>query len=227
MQRSSIIATVIATGGILIAGSVASVAVINAASTSQPGSTSAELVAAAAPSPTQSSDRAEQPDPSTSPTPLPSLSDEPLPELPEVSKQPAASQQQVAAAPQVQKSADKPKATKSPKPTKSASASQEAAVRSISVDKAVAVVLDATNGGVVQSADKASRGGYDAWAITVLRSDGSVITGYVDRSSGVAFDWVVVREAPTPSASSTSSSDDDHKSDDHESDDHEHEGDDD
>ena len=46
MQRSSVIATVVAAGGILIAGSVASVAVINAASSSPATSATVALVSA-------------------------------------------------------------------------------------------------------------------------------------------------------------------------------------
>ncbi|MFY9230659.1 MAG: hypothetical protein WAO50_01965, partial [Candidatus Nanopelagicales bacterium] len=48
MERSSIIATVVAAGGILIAGSVASAAVINATATSQPDGTTAQIVATSA-----------------------------------------------------------------------------------------------------------------------------------------------------------------------------------
>jgi hypothetical protein len=51
MQRSSIIATVVAAGGVLIAGSVASVAVINAASSSQSDSETIQLVAAGSSTP--------------------------------------------------------------------------------------------------------------------------------------------------------------------------------
>jgi hypothetical protein len=40
--------------------------------------------------------------------------------------------------------------------------------------------------------------------VTVARADGSVIIGYVDKSSGIVYDWVVKKSpdvTPTPAAS--------------------------
>lgn len=52
------------------------------------------------------------------------------------------------------------------------------------------------------------RNGYRAYAVKVLRSDGSLTTGYVDRASGVIFDWTVVA-APASTPSYADDEDDD------------------
>jgi len=251
MQRSSIIATVVAAGAILVAGSVASVAVINATSSTPPQAQTRELAdprpdAGSQPAPQALAPQA-QPTPATTvtPEPLPSITDEPLPELPEVAE-PVAVQRKAPAAPAQPKSvtqkSPKKNTQKSPKKEqggKSATAkastkpstpspSPTAEVMEISVEQAVTVVLNATNGGVVQNAEKTDRSGFSAWAIRVLRHDGSIITGYVDRVNGVAFDWVVNQEAPKPTAASGSGSSgsgsSSHDDDGHE-DGHEHESD--
>jgi len=67
-------------------------------------------------------------------------------------------------------------------------------------------VLTATGGGVTRFVSPESHGGYDAWAVQVLRHDGSIVTGYVDRVSGVIFDWKVDQEAPKPTQGSSGSS---------------------
>lgn len=159
MQRSSIIATVVAAGGVLVAGSVASVAVINAATTSQPPAQTMTIVA----------------DPLTAepsaPAPAP---DDAAPAIIALPNEPA--QQSSGTA-----------------PAQTTSVQQ---VREVSSDKATRLVLRATGGGTPQSVSRASRGGYAAWKVRVQRADGSVVTGYVDRSSGVVFDWIVNQEAP-------------------------------
>ena len=43
---------------------------------------------------------------------------------------------------------------------------------------------------------RTSRRGYDAWAVQVQRSDGSVVTGFVDPGSGAIVDWLVHPESP-------------------------------
>ena len=58
------------------------------------------------------------------------------------------------------------------------------------VKQARATVLSAVPGTVL-SVKKKTRSGFTAWAITVKRSDGSVVVGYVDIKSGIAFDWTV------------------------------------
>ena len=49
------------------------------------------------------------------------------------------------------------------------------------------------------SAKQTSHGGYDAWAVTFSKADGSVLTGYVYLydNKGTVYDWKVVRE-PDP-----------------------------
>lgn len=129
----------------------------------------------------------------------------PLPELPSLST------------PSTQPSAD----------GKSAAATTAATGSAISRADAQSVVLAATKGKVT-SVQKVTRSGLAAFAVTVERSDGSVITGYVDAATGTAFDWVINKKAPAPAATYN---DDDHDEDDdreYEEEDHEeHEGDDD
>ena len=241
MERSSIIATVVAAGGILIAGSVASAAVINATATSQPDGTTAQIVATSA----TAEPFIETADTSTS-VELPEFSADDLPEIvvpevdiPDVNADTANAAPQVAAA--SPRSTPKPTATPTTKPTPKPTAAKASApassatpeptapsARSISADKAVSIVLNATNGGVVQSAQSTTHAGFDSWAITVKRADGSVVIGYVDRATGIAFDWVVKQQAPTPTPTPSQSSgyDDDHDDDDDHGDDDDHDDDD-
>ena len=62
----------------------------------------------------------------------------------------------------------------------------------VSSTEARVVVLRESPGKVV-SMRKARRDGIDAWAVTVARGDLAVIVGYVDRGSGLLFDWAVVQ----------------------------------
>ena len=87
---------------------------------------------------------------------------------------------------------------------------------SITRNAARAAVLAAAPGEIVKTW-VASRGGFDAFAVQVLRPDGSVVNGFVDRTSGVVFDWA---EVSGPTATSTYQDDDDDH-DDHDDDDHE------
>ena len=68
--------------------------------------------------------------------------------------------------------------------------SAEAAKSVTPLKQARATVLAAVPGKVL-SVKKRTRSGFTAWAITVKRSDGSVVVGYVDVKSGIAFDWTV------------------------------------
>ena len=135
MNRGTIIALVSGVAGVLVAGSIASVAVINAASGAGPTDTVA--VAAVTDSVTNP------------PAPAPQA-------------------QTLAPAPQAQ--------TPAPAP------------RTISAQDAAATVLAAAGGEAIE-AQRVIRGGYDAWAITVSRTDGSVVRGFVEATSGVIFDW--------------------------------------
>ncbi len=46
--------------------------------------------------------------------------------------------------------------------------------------------------GRVEGVSATKRGGYSAYAVKVVRADGSVVIGYVDRATGVVFDWATV-----------------------------------
>lgn len=112
----------------------------------------------------------------TATTPMPSdlvFTPEPLPEIPVISDSaaPAASETQASVA--------------------TASTSQ------VNRDFATKAVVDATNGKVT-GVETVTYNGVDAFAVTVKRTDGSVITGYVDRSTGDIYEWVVVKAAPAP-----------------------------
>ena len=112
----------------------------------------------------------------TATTPMPSdlvFTPEPLPEIPVISDSaaPSASETQASVA--------------------TASTSQ------VNRDFATKAVVDATNGKVT-GVETVTYNGVDAFAVTVKRTDGSVITGYVDRSSGDIYEWVVVKAAPAP-----------------------------
>jgi outer membrane biosynthesis protein TonB len=223
MQRSSVIATVIAAGGILIAGSVASVAVINAASSSQPESETIQLVTAEqTPSATAETPAADTPAVTAAAPALPTVEAAPLPEIPVVEEVAPAPQTQAAPAPRTQAAAaPSPAAKPTPKPTKeqaaqknrkpsarptstpstdASSSDDTPEVRELSGEKAVDLVLQATGGGTARSVEKVGHQGYEAWAVQLTRHDGSIVTGYVERSTGVIFDWVVNVEAPAAAA---------------------------
>jgi hypothetical protein len=52
-----------------------------------------------------------------------------------------------------------------------------------------------------------SHQGYSSWAVQVQRTDGSIVTGYVDQASGVIFDWSTDRAAPASGGVKVSSDD--------------------
>jgi hypothetical protein len=219
MQRSSIIATVIAAGGVLIAGSVASVAVINAASSSQPDSETIQLVAAgstATPSPEAAPNGPSQ---AASPAAaLPTIEASTLPDLPTVD-QPTGQVAAVQAAPSTSgKTASRPAASKESGDDSKSSPSAEPAA-TVSADQARSIVLKQGDGVTVVSTSKGSHQGYSTWAVRIARANGEELTGYVDRASGVVVDWSVNKEAtpaaqPTPSASEDDDSDSSDDSDD-------------
>ena len=59
----------------------------------------------------------------------------------------------------------------------------------------------AASDGKATDAKQVTHGGYNAWAITVSRADGSVVKGFIEATSGVIFDWSVV-SGPTQAAPS-------------------------
>lgn len=93
----------------------------------------------------------------------------------------------------------------------------------ISRNFATKAVVNATNGTVTQ-VDSINHNGVDAFAVTVKRTDGSVITGYVDRSSGDVYEWAVVKAAPVQQYEDDEYEGDKYKGDEeHEDEDHEDE----
>lgn len=207
MNRNRTIATVAATTGIFAATVVAGISILQASVASDPVSDLPVLTAQSV---------------STDPGAELSFTPAPLPELPTLTT----------TAPST--SSAKPNADgKSAPATIAATTSTAATTTTISRADAQSIVLAATKGKVT-SVEKVTRAGLAAFAVTVERSDGSVITGYVDEATGTAFDWVVNKEAPAPAATYN---DDDHDEDDdreYEEDDdddederEEHEGDDD
>jgi hypothetical protein len=74
---------------------------------------------------------------------------------------------------------------------------QPVSTQMISEGFATKAVVNATNGKVT-AVESMNQNGVDAFAVTVKRTDGSVITGYVDRSSGDVYEWAVVKDAPAP-----------------------------
>ena len=52
--------------------------------------------------------------------------------------------------------------------------------------------------GTVLSVKKGTRSGYSAWAVSITRSDGSIVVGYVDVKNGIAFDWTLTSSPGAP-----------------------------
>lgn len=73
--------------------------------------------------------------------------------------------------------------------------SSSSSVGQIDREYAIKAVVDAT-GGKVTKVDSLNHNGIDAFSVTVKRTDGSVVTGYVNKSSGAVYEWAVVKEAP-------------------------------
>lgn len=140
MKRSGTIAVIAVTAGVLVAGSAAAVAVVNAGSSAPEPPTLVAVV---------------DPDAVVAPTAGPSFVPAPLPDI----SLPAIA----------------PTDDSAPKSLMTRAAAQ-------------AAVLGLASGDVL-SVEPSDRGGYDAFAVAVRRADGSTVTGYVDRASGVVFDW--------------------------------------
>jgi uncharacterized membrane protein YkoI len=223
MKRSSAIVSVLAATGVTLTLSLATLSMI--ATMSNPTSPTEVLTVA---QPTVAD---------------PGFTLEPLPDLPSIAEI-SVTTDSVAQAP----AAPQPTAQSNKEPTSAATTSSrpspEVQARAlITPDQAVAAVVSATPGKVA-SVGTATRNGIDAYAVQLQRPDNSVVTGYVDQSSGVVFDWVVNGKAPAPQNPAPASDDDrgksddrdddhdddddDHDDDDHDDDDHDkHEGDDD
>jgi hypothetical protein len=92
------------------------------------------------------------------------------------------------------------------------SSSTHSATRHLSSSRASAIVLKEVHGGRVTDVRGLRHGGYDAFAVRVTRADGSTVTGFVDRASGVVFDWkqsaALVTSAPAATTSTPGNDDD-------------------
>lgn len=232
MERRTAFTMIGATTGVLMCGSIAAVAIVNATASTAHPPTEAIVADAGAVSPGL-------------PDALPIAAAGPsfvAGELPAVvipePVQPPAAPQLAAPQPVATRSAQAPvrsgrsgAAAATPSATASASASRAssepiAQPRSLTIGEAKAIVLAQVSGDVV-SATPAERGGYQAIAVTVQRADGSRVTGYVETSSGVVFDWVQTQApapaaaAAQPAAGSSSHDDDDHEERESEHEDHE------
>ena len=181
MQRSTIIASVVAGAGILIAGSVAGTAAVNAAASSEPDPSTSQLLAA----------------PAAVAAPVSGAMDSAAAALPPFTTE---------ALPSIALPSDPAPDTSTPVEPSTAEA-----VVQLPTEQAVALVLAATGGGATQDVRQASRAGYDAWAVTVQRPDGSVVTGFVDRATATIFDWRVVQEAPKPAPVTAAYQDDEYE----------------
>ena len=212
MNRNQTIATVAATTGIFAATIVAGISIMQASASTETASELPVLTAATTGTPN-----------STGLTFTP----QPLPELPTL--------------PTSESSGSKPNATSKSKssaePTAAAvtadsKPTQNAPVATISRASAESIVLAASEGKVT-GVEEVTRAGLSAFAVTLARSDGSVITGYVDSATGTIFDWVINKKAPAPTATYNDDhdEDDDREHDDDDDDEYEgkreHEGDDD
>ena len=225
MNRTSALIGTAAAAAALVAGSVAAVAAVNTAASSAPPIDSIAVVD-------------DQPLAVGSLAPIDIA---PLPEIVPISGQ----------APVIANLADNTSVAASPnaksgqvsaKPTMQTSATPVSqSARSMSSDEAASIVMGQIDGSAkVAEVSRTEHSGYDSWAVTVDKADGSRLIGYVFTGATGAdvFDWKVLKEprpivvtvpasnAPAAAKPSKSSYNDDH--DEHESEhDESHEGDDD
>ena len=219
MQRGSAIAVVAAAAGILVAGSAASVAVINAAN-SGTSNVGEPIVAAsvAAIEPVSDSQVVVLPDPAVDDAPLPKVI------VPAPVGTPGANSETTSetTSEPTSEQTTKVRVTAAPEPTPTATADASSAKPTatpelISARQARDAALAATPGTVLGTS-LVQHAGYEAYAVQIKRADGSVVTGFVEANSGVVYDWVVDQPAPTPTPTTTY--DDDDHYDDRDDDDH-------
>ena len=170
MERKSIIAVVAGSAGILMAATVAGVAVVNAADSG----TVAEPASVVAAQPLT-------PNAVVEPSPW-SGSTESMP-LPEIVI-----------------------------PSSGATGAQGSP---ITANQARSAAVKAADGNVLGT-QRVQHAGYDAYAVQIERADGSIVTGYVEASTGVVYDWVVNQAAPAPQAAYEDDDDDEKYEDDDE-----------
>lgn len=229
MERRSVIAIAAASTGAVIAASVAAVAAINASVASSVEPTNGGQVLAVA-TPEAGNYLALEP---TAPISLPSASDSQLPEIivPVVDvatdtrsmadPAPVTKPKSESVTAATQESAIAPPAATTPAPAASVAAQPR-----ISAAQATSLVVAAT-GGTARSTQATTHAGFEAFAVQVQRPDGSIVTGFVEATSGVIYEWVVDQAAPAPVAPTATYDDDHDEDDDREDDDHDDDHDDD
>lgn len=186
MKRSTALIGAGAAAAVLVAGSVAAMAAINTAASSAPTIQNVSVVA-------------DQPSASGSLAPIEIA---PLPEI--VQPEPAQpvivdAVETSPAEPTATPSAKSGKAAAKPKVQSSASPMSQQA-RSLTAEKAAEIVVSQVDGSArVTDVTRTQHGGYDSWAVTVDKADGSRLVGYVFTGATGAdvFDWKVLKE-PTP-----------------------------
>ena len=219
MKRSSALIGTAAAAAVLVAGSVAALSAINTAAGSAPAVESVAVVD-------------DQPVAAGGLTPIDIA---PLPEImpgtpvivSAADTAPANSSPSAKSGGSSAKSKDQAKA-----PSSAAPIAQEA--RSLSAAQAGDIVMSQVDGKAeVTDISRTDHGGYDSWAVTVDKADGSRLVGYVftGATGSEVFDWKVLKEpkpivvtvpAPNqPASAQPTRGYDDHESDEHES----HEGD--
>ena len=227
MNRTSALIGTAAAAAALVAGSVAAVAAVNTAASSAPPIDSIAVVD-------------DQPLAVGSLAPIDIA---PLPEIVPISGQAPvianlAENTSVAASPNAKSG------QVSAKPTMQTSATPVSqSARSMSSDEAASIVMGQIDGSAkVAEVSRTEHSGYDSWAVTVDKADGSRLIGYVFTGATGAdvFDWKVLKgprpivvtvpapNEPAAAKPSKSSYNDDDDHDEHESEhDESHEGDDD
>ena len=229
MKRSSALIGTAAAAGVLVAGSVAALAAINTAASSAQAVGDVAVVD-------------DQPNAAGGLSPIEIA---PLPEIVPVAPASAVIVDAVATTssePTSTPSAKSGTASAKPKVQSSATPMTQAA-RSLTAAQATDIVMGQVDGtATVADVSRAQHDGYDSWAVTVDKADGSRLVGYVftGTTGSEVFDWKVLKEpkpiivtvpAPNaPAAAKPAKGDDEHESAEHEneSEHHEsHEGDDD
>jgi hypothetical protein len=73
----------------------------------------------------------------------------------------------------------------------------------VSAEQASSVVLQQGSGSSVIAVSSDTRKGLQTWAVQIGRSNGEILTGYLDLHSGIVVDWSV-QQGPTSTASAAS-----------------------
>lgn len=191
MKRSTALVGTAAAAAVLVAGSVAAMAAINTAASSAPAIESVAVVA-------------------DQPTAVGSLPPIEIAPLPEIIPLDADAQPRPVIVDAVESTSKQPTVTSSaksgtaakPKIASSATPMTESTPqsRSISADKAAEIVVGQVEGKAqVADVTRTQHDGYDSWAVTVDKADGSRLVGYVfvGATGADVYDWKVVKE-PTP-----------------------------